>query len=423
MTSRILPAILGRIIKVDMYVSSIEIKDFRGFEHASVDLVHPTGSRRGSKKKKSNKGDDSYLPNVTLLIGVNGAGKTSILKAIAMSVLVPVIQDSGYRPYHLVRKQGSGLVADSAQVSAQICLHGQDVGNGFAKDSGIVSNPSAEISVVRSYERVRPSREFPEMQEIFDDESPAYFMVGYGATRRVEDVDNLNSQTEKRRSVRYQRVAGLFEDYITLYPMEAWLRGDRHPGIGTLIRDLLDPVGVNFYGQSWLIDPRNIDLPLRAFSDGYRAYIGLLMDLIYHLQSCCPVDQQLVDMAGVVLIDDIDLHLHPKWQREVVHTIATAFPRLQFILTSHSPLVAGSLHERNVRVIEDGCVREFQERLHGLNADQVLTSSYFGLNSTRSVEMEDRLKELELDVSKRGDPDAAIAYLRELTLEEKNGEH
>jgi len=303
-------------------------------------------------------------------------------------------------------------------VTGQIRLHGQDVGKGFKQDTGVVADPSAEISVAGSYERVRPSRKFPEMQEIFDDESPAYFMVGYGATRRVEDVDNLDSQSAKRRSLRYQRVAGLFEDFMTLYPMEAWQRADYRSDIDDLMKALLDPVGVGYFGQSWLFDPKKIDLPLRAFSDGYRAYIGLLSDLIYHLRSCCPARRKLVDMAGIVLIDDIDLHLHPRWQREVVGTIANAFPRLQFIVTSHSPLVVASLHECNVRVIEDGEVHQFEERLHGLNADQVLTSSYFGLSSTRSVAMEERLRDLEIDVAKRGDPDAAITYLRELTLED-----
>lgn len=412
-----------------MYVSSIEIKDFRGFEHASVDFVHPTGSSRGSKKKKSTNGDDSYLPNVTLLIGVNGAGKTSILRSIALSILAPIVQESGYRPYHLVRK---GAKSKSAMLSGQVTLHGQDIGSGFKEESGIMSKPVAEITVKHSYEKLRPKRELPEFEQIYDDDSPAYFVVGYGATRRVEQVEHLDSQMSKRRGARYQRVAGLFEDYITLFPLGVWFprlrstSSKRADEIVKTINEIL-PEDTSWSGDVDDFEPtfqhRGTQLPFGALSDGYRSYIGLVADLLYHLQDCCPAGQKLASMSGVVLLDDIDLHLHPCWQREVVQKFATAFPRLQFILTSHSPLVAGSLHERNVRVIEDGGVHEFQERLHGLNADQVLTSSYFGLNSTRSVEMEDRLKELELDVSKRGDPDAAIAYLRELTLEEKNGEH
>jgi predicted ATP-binding protein involved in virulence len=58
-------------------------------------------------------------------------------------------------------------------------------------------------------------------------------------------------------------------------------------------------------------------------------------------------------MTGVVLVDDIDLHLHPSWQRTVVSKLASTLPRLQFIVTSHSPLVAGNLYAENIRVVSN----------------------------------------------------------------------
>ena len=121
--------------------------------------------------------------------------------------------------------------------------------------------------------------------------------------------------------------------------------------------------------------------------DGYRAYIGLLADLIYHLQFVCPGKRRLTDLPGIVLIDDVDLRLHPSWQRAVVETLAGAFPRLQFVLTSHSPIIAGTLHSQNVVIVrsEGGAstVETSTHRLHGLNADQIAISPYFGLPTTR----------------------------------------
>jgi hypothetical protein len=115
------------------------------------------------------------------------------------------------------------------------------------------------------------------------------------------------------------------------------------------------------------------------------------------------------------MIDDIDLHLHPRWQRRVVPRLAKTFPRLQFILTTHSPLVVGTVHAANVRVIGKSQVHQFSERLHGLSVDQILSSPYFGYTKPRSDRSEQKLKELLDGPIDEGDGGAAVQFLKELT--------
>ncbi len=136
-----------------------------------------------------------------------------------------------------------------------------------------------------------------------------------------------------------------------------------------------------------LFDSNGVALPFSALSDGYRAFIGWIWDLM--LQMCrvlssAPPGQQLDKMRGVVVVDEIDLFLHPEWQRVVIEQVAGTFPLLQFFFSSHSPLVAGTLLEENIFVLEDGKVVQYRENIYGLTANQVLTSSYFGLRSTRA---------------------------------------
>jgi predicted ATP-binding protein involved in virulence len=116
----------------------------------------------------------------------------------------------------------------------------------------------------------------------------------------------------------------------------------------------------------------------------------------------------------VVMVDDIDLHLHPKWQRIVVPRLAKAFPKLQFILTTHSPLVAGTVHAANVRVIGKNQVHQFDERLHGLSVDQILSSPYFGYTKPRSDAAEKKLKELLQGPIDEGDAGPALKFLKAL---------
>ncbi len=155
-----------------------------------------------------------------------------------------------------------------------------------------------------------------------------------------------------------------------------------------------------------------IDIPFRSLSDGYRSFLGWITDLLYHLDTACTRSKQdLTDVSGVVLVDEIDLHLHPKWQMTVVEGLSKTFPRLQFIFTSHSPLVAGTVEWINIVHLQldshhRTSVDRFEESIHGLDADQILVSRLFGLESTRATAKRDELHDLTIK-ARKGDDKAA----------------
>ena len=84
-----------------------------------------------------------------------------------------------------------------------------------------------------------------------------------------------------------------------------------------------------------------------ALSDGYRAYIGWITDLLYHMMDVSK-GKNIGNLKGVVMVDEIDLHIHPSWQKTIIEQVARAFPNLQFIFTTHSPIVAGSVSSQNL---------------------------------------------------------------------------
>jgi len=123
-----------------------------------------------------------------------------------------------------------------------------------------------------------------------------------------------------------------------------------------------------------------------------------------------------VRWGGIVLVDEVDLLLHPAWQREVVPNIASALPKLQFIFTTHSPIVAGTLQAKNIllaRTTPHGgsSLDRVAAEIHGLNAEQILLSSYFELESTRAPGTQDELAALA-EKAMGGDNDAAVKYLQ-----------
>jgi hypothetical protein len=407
-----------------MYVRSLRIKNLRCFREAELALQFP-GREQDSPPA---------LPNVNLLLGDNGSGKTTVFKALSLAVLAPVLEGSGYVPYELTRREW-GFVFNTGQteVEADVILHGQDVGihsTGFEPPGSGLSR--VRIHKIRDHEQLERRDEGSELeywQEMYEDESPAFFLVAYGATRWATSESGFEpfSSQRKRRRLRYQRIAGVFEEQIVLTPLVSWLPELQRQGSSRYreIKDLVNqrlPAETSFFGhldrEEYLFFHRGIEVPFGALSDGSRAYLGWVTDLLYNMNLGCPPETQLRDLPGVVLVDEIDLHLHPEWQRQVVPTLSKALPNLQFVLSTHSPIVAGTLSAKNIFVLEmddtgASTVRQLEESIHGLNADQVLVSPYFNLMTSRAPDAVDGLRRLSKKAME-GDRDAALSFLEQL---------
>jgi hypothetical protein len=267
---------------------------------------------------------------------------------------------------------------------------------------------------------------------IFSNTGDAFFFVGYGATRRVETKELIDPGSRQTSLLsRAQRVRSIFEEAYSLIPISAWMpqlevsNPGRYTQVVHLIERLLSGTGYGFTGErdagEYLFQHGKLSIPFPALSDGYRAYLGWIGDLLYHVCYACPSGKNLVENKGIVLVDEIDLHLHPKWQMNVLPTLARALPNIQFIVTSHSPLVVGSLEWMNILLMRPGSrqstkIERINLPVHGLDADQVLLTKYFGLTSTRASGKSRQLKTLGLAAS-----DGDVGAARELILAMSTG--
>jgi AAA domain, putative AbiEii toxin, Type IV TA system/AAA domain len=405
-----------------LYITSIKIENLRCFEEAELTFQYP-----GREQKTPLR-----FPNINLLLGDNGAGKTTVLKAIALTVLSPLMMDSGFVPYRLIRRSEiKPDFIDGAELSAKILKHGQDIP---LKTLAGQALDEMEIMVMQrgdheSLQTVYGATWHKIWPRMYDNQSSGFFVVGYGASRLVEDSEKIDiNARRKNRLLRYERVAGLFEGFVSLIPLALWLPNlrkenpGRHKQVVNLINRLL-PESASFEGEfeqgEYLFEINGTKAPFGALSDGYRAYIGWIADLLYHVCMGAPNGAKLVDNRGIVLVDEIDLHLHPEWQRSVISTISETLPNLQFVFTTHSPIVAGSLDKENIFVMEptaDGAsvVKQYDEQIYGHNAEQVLLSSYFNMTTTRAEPFVDELKDLSIKAGE-GDLKAALSFMEKLS--------
>jgi hypothetical protein len=391
-----------------MYVDVLNIMNLRCFEEAEISFIHPEASAH----------DRVRLKNVNLLLGDNGAGKTTVLRAVALAVLGEVLRYSGFVANRLIRRTKD---APMPMASVVAWLNAEGLNDIADSRATVILERRAKTEILFKAEAPAGMSEV-----LFDETSPAFFLVGYGATRRVELSDRFDlGAQEKARLLRYRRVATLFEEHVGLVPMSHWMPTlqnedlERFDEVAAILNALLEGQA-RFLGEredsDYLFEVDGNPAPFPALSDGFRAYIGWVADLLYHMVRCVPPGKPLRSLDGIVMVDEIDLHLHPDWQRTVVPALSAALPRMQFILTTHSPLVAGTLEAGNIwqigaRAGQASEARRLQERVHGLSSEQILLGSYFNLESTRAPDMVDELEVLAKR-ARSGEEDAALAVVQ-----------
>ena len=139
------------------------------------------------------------------------------------------------------------------------------------------------------------------------------------------------------------------------------------------------------------------EVPLSALSLGYQTVTALALDIAWRLIQRNPLHSSPLSQPAIVLIDEIDLHLHPLWQRQIMSTLSHHFPAVQFIATAHSPLMVNANAQTNLAVLSehDGevWIENEPQAVEGWRADQILTSRLFGLDTTRAPWVQDLMRE------------------------------
>lgn len=215
-----------------------------------------------------------------------------------------------------------------------------------------------------------------------------------------------------------ERFITLFQESASLAEVDQWLRNLNYKSLEgkpeakaqlalvlEILRDELLPNQLTIERVDsdglWLKDRNGIQLAWSDMSDGYRAALALLADILRHLintygtegLTARDADGKLyIQRSGVVLIDEIDAHLHPEWQREIGFWLKRHFPNIQFLVTSHSPLICQAADPNGLFVLPEpgsdlparALTQEEYQEVIASRPDTILRSPAFGLQNTRS---------------------------------------
>jgi hypothetical protein len=274
-----------------------------------------------------------------------------------------------------------------------------------------------------------------------------WFLAGYGPFRRISggtaDAERLN-----RGSPSLTRLTTLFREDAALVESVHWLQ-EIHvralekkngaealkQGVLRLLGDGLLPAGtsvIDVDSEGLWVEQAGLRLSLQELSDGYRAAAALVLDLVRLLQGMmgdATVGEHqghpAVLAEGVVLIDEIDAHLHIAWQKRIGFWLKDHFPNIQFIVTTHSPFICQAADPGGLFLLpgpgEAGDARKLTEeeywRVVNGGADDAVLSPLFGLDhshSQRSEEIREELAALEVKLMQPRTSAEDVARYKEL---------
>jgi predicted ATP-binding protein involved in virulence len=109
----------------------------------------------------------------------------------------------------------------------------------------------------------------------------------------------------------------------------------------------------------WKQNQSQQTLRVDQLSDGYRTTLAMVMDIASRMAEANPDNEDILSTEGIVLIDEVDLHLHPGWQQRIIADLMNTFPKIQFIVTTHSPQILTTVKREQIRILGRNIERQY----------------------------------------------------------------
>ena len=360
-----------------------------------------------------------FQSEFNLIVGVNGVGKTSMLDALRVCLSAFVKQANQ------LRAPVEAFALDDIRVGANALGVDCYVQIGSTEHHYLIHKPR-EASAPQEKKAGMPR------EQVHDTPGKALFL-GHGPTpvtgwepggRPLAVLFSTNravpSERAPSKSVAAGGTAAAFADAfanreLQLGELAAWMRvqetlRSERPLAGRALAGFEEALSRFLPGYTnlrvdstkrprLLIDHGRSTVSVRQMSDGERGTLALVLDLTRRLVQANPeMSDPVAEAEAVVLIDEIDLHLHPKWQRQIVHKLTTTFPRCQFIATTHSPQVIGEVEHDRIQIIANG---EVYSPTHSFGVDSSRVLEEIMDAHTRTADVGKLLTKVSREVGKQ----------------------
>lgn len=362
-----------------MFLAYIKLTNFRCLGNIEIDFVKENGKIR----------------NRTLLIGQNGMGKSAILKAIALitagsDALGSLLGNSDdWIKYdeNICILEATLLAEHQEKTKIKLEIHRGDT------LKNIIIRCQASLDII---------------DKSVSENKTAYTVLAYGSSRRI-DFGKQSFSSKNSYDARTSQIESLFNPNIALQSIESWAidldykakkKGLRI--IKSTLNDLLPNIKFTKIDKDklqLLFKTEDGIIPLKDLSDGYQDMTAWIGDLLFRFSQLHGIeDFSLKKINGVLLLDELELHLNPIWQRNLLALLSKKFPNLQIITTTHSPITAQQAEKNELYYLHRNETKEigitqFQATPQNFLLQQLVTSNLFNLPSDESLHHEQLKKE------------------------------
>lgn len=379
-----------------MRIQSLILKDFRRFENLRVDFDLDANDGGG----------------LTLFVAPNGGGKTSILDAVNISLGTFVgTMPNATGGVLKISDQRTKLHDNQVSICGDVEISATFIDESFEAPVVIKRGFTASKKrVATTTKDAKPLAQYARKLLNETNQASTWPIVAYYGDSRLWAGERL---TERRiaKTLAMGRDFGYsdavnpksgYKEFSIWFPAlefavfaEEQRRVMNDPGfdekkarryrsqlepIKEALRRALEPAGwrevvSDFAHGIWAIDTeRKTRIPIDSLSAGVKIVVGLVGDIAFRCAKLNPHLERdaLKETPGIVLIDEVELHLHPAWQQVILPTLRSIFPRIQFIATTHSPQVVSSVPQKCVRILIDDDVQEPFAQTQGVESQNAL---------------------------------------------------
>lgn len=384
-------------------------------------------------------------PGINLLIGDNGAGKTSVLEGIAVALSGLFVNVAGVSTRNFVKEDVRMIINSLGDASTSVTYC-----------EPILAGCSLKIYNGKDFQWCRFKEEVSATHTKIDDKAVCMWMkkltnqtdsilplISYQSAARAWKVRRGDFGTELQQKLDDRRCGyiGCLDYSMHVKSIQQWCMKQEvtvvNKGkvreyetfkniISTFMKEIneLDETPEVYYspqfGELAYKDSKE-DMAISKLSAGYQSLLWMIMDLAYRV---CLLNPELCDRSqikGIVLIDEIDMHLHPKWQWNIIKALSTTFENVQFIIATHSPIVISSAKEANLILLDEEQGVTYLPECYGYAVEDVLCYRQESMSRPKNVKvLIDQINE-SLDDENFNDAEKALVKLKNI-LGEDNSE-
>ena len=344
-----------------MYFERTEIQNFKGIEKMNLE----------------------FSSGVNLLIGNNGVGKTTVLEALALS-----IQTYFSRMNDIAKKSikkddvhfTSNLVGDASQhrvysnptvIKSEINLGGLEYSSEISREDETNATrtkytgkefAAAGRDLLNSQEAILPVICYFSTSRVVDTQKVSTNAVGKNKLndRRCGYIDCLNATLDRKALTdwTFKMAMAEYKKGTAVAEYEAFKKA-----VGIFMQKMNDLEEIplveytrDFEDITYAEDGKT--MLVNYLSAGYQSLLWMLMEISFRIALLNPEMSDYSQAEGIVLIDEIDMHLHPRWQWKILDALHNSFPKIQFIAATHSPIIISSFKDAKLLSIGENGVEE-----------------------------------------------------------------